>query len=39
MEIDPDALQLLPTPHLSAHERCAQTCRISCPATTGSTGD
>ncbi|MFE2148016.1 ALQxL family class IV lanthipeptide [Streptomyces sp. NPDC059456] len=32
MENDPDALQLLPAPHLSAHERCAQTCRLACPA-------
>ncbi|MGW6710274.1 ALQxL family class IV lanthipeptide [Streptomyces sp. NPDC054956] len=38
MEIDPDALQLLPTPEPLAYERCCRTCCVSCPAT-AATGD
>ncbi|MGW4894839.1 hypothetical protein ACWEQL_21605 [Kitasatospora sp. NPDC004240] len=39
METDPDALQSLPTPDVvEGRQTCAQTCRVSCPATCADSG-
>ncbi|MEV7414729.1 ALQxL family class IV lanthipeptide [Streptomyces sp. NPDC089919] len=38
MEIDLDALQLLPAPETQAVERCCTTCCVSCPATCEASG-